>query len=165
MTSILVRDTTRADVDVITALVDEIEDHYGGTAADCAPERTERLCALLFGDHPVGFVMLAIHDGDVAGMASYSFLWPAAGDTSSLYLKELYVRAGHRRRGVARALMSRIEEVARHRGCSRVEWTTERDNIAARAFYASLDAAQLPDKVLYRRDIDATSTRGIEGDR
>ena len=34
------------------------------------------------------------------GMASYSFLWPAAGLTRSLYLKELYVAQDWQRQGI-----------------------------------------------------------------
>lgn len=68
--------------------------------------------------------------------AAYSFPWPAAGTTHSLYLKELYVRAGDRRVGVRSRLLGEILAIAEARpGCSRVEWTADRDNEAAVAFY------------------------------
>jgi GNAT superfamily N-acetyltransferase len=55
------------------------------------------------------------------GFASYSFLWPAAGLTQSLYLKELFVTAKARRQGVGQALMERLIDIAKKAGCSRVE--------------------------------------------
>lgn len=153
MTDVIIDSATRADVVTLALLLDEIEEHYGGRARGPSPERLERLAALLFGAHPPAFVALARVDREVVGMASYSFLWPAAGDTQSLFLKELYVRAPHRRHGVADALMRHMHTVARTHGCSRMEWTTESDNTAARTFYGAQPAEIRSDKVFYRVDV------------
>ncbi|WP_331733442.1 GNAT family N-acetyltransferase (plasmid) [Embleya sp. NBC_00888] len=153
---------TRADVETLAVLLDEIEEHYGGPAQGTSPARLERLTALLFGPRPPAFVALARLDREVVGMASYSFLWPAAGDTQSLFLKELYVRVPHRRRGVGDTLMRHLHTVAINCGCSRVEWTTERDNTGARAFYDAHRAEPRPDKVFYR--VDVTPSETVEAD-
>jgi GNAT superfamily N-acetyltransferase len=42
-------------------------------------------------------------------MASYSFLWPAAGVTRSLYLKELYVAQDWQRQGIGKLLMDSLQ--------------------------------------------------------
>ena len=84
------------------------------------------------------------------GIASYSFLWPAAGVTRSLYLKELYVRQAARRRGVGKLLMDELTGVANLHHCSRIEWTTEPENADAQAFYATLGAEVFAGKVFYR---------------
>lgn len=95
--------------------------------------------------------MLLAKDGDeVLGMASYSFLWPAAGAGTSLFLKELFVRGNARRRGVARQLMAAVRDAAKAAGCTRVEWQADQDNHAALAFYAALDAKPHEGKVFYR---------------
>ena len=83
-------------------------------------------------------------------MAAYSFLWPAAGLTRSLYLKELYIGEGYRRRGAGRLLMQALFEVAGQHGCSRVEWTTDSGNAGAQAFYEMLRLPRHPSKVFYR---------------
>jgi RimJ/RimL family protein N-acetyltransferase len=46
--------------------------------------------------------------------------------------------------------MDRLLEIARERGCTRVEWTTDTPNAGARAFYDSLGAAPLTSKLFYR---------------
>ena len=61
-------------------------------------------------------------------------------NTQSLYLKELYVAASHRRRGIGRLLMDRLRQIASTSGCSRIEWTTDDDNPNAqrKRFYERL---------------------------
>jgi GNAT superfamily N-acetyltransferase len=56
-------------------------------------------------------------------MAAYSFLWPAAGVTRSLYLKELYVAEAFRRQSIGALLMQRLCQIALEHERSRVEWT------------------------------------------
>jgi GNAT superfamily N-acetyltransferase len=83
-------------------------------------------------------------------LAAYSFLWPAVGLTASLYPKELYVAEAYRRTGVGRLLMDGLYDVARRRGLSRVEWTTDKSNGDAQAFYEALGARRLTSKIFYR---------------
>lgn len=45
-----------------------------------------------------------------------------------------------------------VFETAAHHGCSRVEWTTDRDNAGAQAFYASLGFGQSRSKIVYRAE-------------
>ncbi|MGC4946481.1 GNAT family N-acetyltransferase [Streptomyces sp. DT224] len=61
-------------------------------------------------------------DGTLAGMAAYSFLWPARGTTHALFLNELYVSEPWRGRGLGARWMTELRAVASGRaGCSRVE--------------------------------------------
>jgi GNAT superfamily N-acetyltransferase len=108
-----------------------------------------------------------VDDRKLAGFACYSFLWPAAGLTRSLYLKELYVSGTARRAGVGARLMPGLFEIAVTTGCSRVEWTTDQDNAQAQAFYRVLGVAPLTSKVFYRiadhdlrREADAPDSGG-----
>ncbi|MEC4019406.1 GNAT family N-acetyltransferase [Streptomyces sp. H27-D2] len=138
---------TADDVSVISELLGEIERYYGGdeTSGD-----VEQIRHALFSDRPVATVLLARDGEDVVGLASFSYLWPAAGAETSLYLKELFVREPARRRGVAGAFMTRLREETSAAGCSRMEWTAERDNSAALAFYEALGAEPRGEKVFYR---------------
>jgi ribosomal protein S18 acetylase RimI-like enzyme len=142
-----IRRATQADADTISVLLGEIEAFYGG---DDVPGDLAQLREALFGSQPVATVLLARDGEQVVGMASYTFLWPASGADTSLYLKELYVREGARRRGVARALMAALRDEATAAGCSRLEWTADRDNSAALAFYDALGASEHSGKVFYR---------------
>jgi GNAT superfamily N-acetyltransferase len=99
---------------------------------------------------PAAFALLAWTESSLVGLATYSFLWPAAGVTRSLYLKELYVTDTYRRKGVGARLMREIFSVARAQNCSRVEWTTEVENVDARQFYSTTGASLQDGKVLFR---------------
>jgi GNAT superfamily N-acetyltransferase len=141
---------TETDVPAIAALLEEMDRFYGVMEFEPAPERERQIRSLLLGERPAGCVLLA-HEGErLVGLASYSFLWPAAGLTQSLFLKELYVTEAERSRGVGRRLMERVFAIAAETGCSRVEWMTERSNVEAQAFYERLGYEENKEKVLYR---------------
>jgi GNAT superfamily N-acetyltransferase len=134
----------------IAALCAELDVFYGDLPQGSPAERAAQVRDVLFGSPPMAYALVA-WDGDApAGLAAYSFLWPAAGLTASLYLKELYVADAYRKAGVGRMLMGELTAIARRRGLSRVEWTTDTSNQGARAFYAVLGAEPLDSKVFYR---------------
>ncbi|OUD04358.1 GNAT family N-acetyltransferase [Streptomyces swartbergensis] len=138
---------TEADVDVLSQMLGEVEAHYGGPDTQADPEQIR---AALFGSQPVATVLIARADDDVLGFASYSFLWPAAGADTSIYLKELFVREPYRRGGVAGQLMEAVREAGRAAGCSRLEWTADVDNPLALDFYKALGVQPHEGKVFYR---------------
>jgi GNAT superfamily N-acetyltransferase len=104
----------------------------------------------LFGPVPAGRALVAVLDDAAVGLAAYSFLWPAAGVTRSLYLKEVFVRATARRQGIGGLLMRELHAVAAQHRCSRVEWTADTDQPEAQRFYAALGAEVLATKLFYR---------------
>ncbi|MDH6545203.1 GNAT family N-acetyltransferase [Streptomyces sp. SPB4] len=142
-----IEQATEQDVDVISVILGEIEAYYGGQPI---PADGEQIRAALFGAQPAATVLLARAGDEVVGMASFSFLWPAAGADRSLYLKELYVREAARRQGVAGALIAAVRDAAAKAGCSRVEWTADTDNPAALSFYQALGAEPHRGKIFYR---------------
>jgi ribosomal protein S18 acetylase RimI-like enzyme len=133
------------------ALCAELDELHGDTPEGTPDQRTAQVHRALFGDQPGGQALLAWHNRTtLAGFASYSLLWPAAGLTTSLYLKELYVSEPYRRASVGKLLMDGLYRLAAERGCSRVEWTTDTSNQAAQAFYESLGVKPLATKIFYR---------------
>lgn len=151
MDGLIVRAAEPGDVKVLASLIEEIERFYGAAEVQPFEERVAQVEQAVFGTPPLANVILAEADGEIVGMAAYSFLWPAAGSTHSLFLKELYVRAHGRRRGVGTRLMEEIRTIAEARpGCSRVEWMTDRDNDVSIAFYRSLGFDEYRGKIVYR---------------
>lgn len=143
-----------ADVPAIVELLDELDRFYGAATPSSAGARSAQVRNLLF-DDPAGInVVLARQGDDPVGLASYAFLWPAAGVTRSLYLKELYVRAAFRRRGVGSMLMQHLRDIAVESGCSRVEWTADDDNPQALRFYEQLGYCPRGGKVFFRLELD-----------
>ncbi|WP_431953469.1 cyclophane-containing RiPP N-acetyltransferase HaaN [Actinacidiphila sp. bgisy167] len=147
-----IRPAEKRDVPAVAQLIEEIEQFYGSTDIQPLDERLTQVEEALFGTPPLAYALIAEdHDGALAGLAAYSFLWPAAGATHSLYLKELYVRDAHRRHGLGQQLMNELRTIAAaHPGCSRIEWTTDTTNPAARAFYKALGFDEYDGKILYR---------------
>jgi GNAT superfamily N-acetyltransferase len=139
-----------ADAAPVAELLAELDRFYGGTPQGTPAERAGQVSEALFASPPAARMLLAWQGDDLAGLASWSLLWPAAGLTTSLYLKDLYVAQAHRRAGAGQALMKGIYQIAAERGCSRIEWTTDTGNPGAQRFYESLGAARLPTKIFYR---------------
>jgi GNAT superfamily N-acetyltransferase len=156
--SVTIRPADKRDITAVAELIEEIERFYESTEIQPFEERRAQVEEALFGSPPLASALLVEDEaGDIVGLAAYSFLWPSAGSTHSLFLKELYVRDTLRRQGVGARLMDELRAVAAARpGCSRVEWMTDRDNPGARAFYKSLGFAEFDGKIVYRVFTSAT---------
>src|SRR6266567_1135628 len=139
---------------VIAELAEQMDRFYGASESEPLELRIRQINEALFGDPPSAYALLAWDDGQLAGFASYSYLWPAVGLTRSLYLKELYVIETARRKGIGKLLMQRLCDIAAEYDCSRVEWTTDRDNPDAQRFYADLGIPVRESKLFYRIEGD-----------
>lgn len=149
-----VRPVEAEDIEALLALTDEMDRFYGTTACEAEAVRREQIHAALFADGACAHVIVACDpDGTIAGFAAYSFLWPAVGLSRSLYLKELYVAQHAQRSGIGSQLMHAVMTAAKESSCSRIEWTTDRDNPVAQAFYKTLGFEQLPSKIFYRKSL------------
>lgn len=73
----------------------------------------------------------------------------------TLYLEDLFIHPDARRCGLATQMMTHLQEVARARGCCRLDWTVLGWNHDAKALYRRLGATLLSDWQLMRIDIDA----------
>jgi ribosomal protein S18 acetylase RimI-like enzyme len=147
---IKIADAVPGDEAAIAALCAELEEFYGDRPQGSPAERAGQVRSALFGSPPLAYALVA-WDGDApAGFAAYSFLWPAVGLTASLYLKELYVAGAYRRNKIGSLLMDALEDIARRRRLSRVEWTTDISNPGAQAFYEARGAKILQSKIFYR---------------
>ncbi len=113
------------DAPAMAALLAEMDHFYGATGTKPADDQVRQIHDALFSSPPAAYALLARHGTAVAGIATYSFLWPAAGRTRSLYLKELYVARAYRRQGIGNLLMQALTELAGMHQCSRIEWTTD----------------------------------------
>jgi GNAT superfamily N-acetyltransferase len=136
------------------ALAEEMDRFYGATEIEPLELRVRQINDAVFSDPPSAYSLLAWDDGKLVGFASYSFLWPAVGLTRSVYLKEMYVIEAARRTGAGKLLVQRLCDIAVENNCTRVEWTTDRDNLEARRFYAELDVPIKESKVFYRIEGD-----------
>lgn len=154
-----IRLAASGDVPAIAGLLADVDRFYGDPVEVDAIARAEQVTRLLFRPVPVACVLLAWDGPAAVGLAAYSFLWPAVGATPSLYLKELYVVASRRGQGLGRLLMRRLRDIAEAEGCSRLEWTADQDNHAARAFYTRLGIEPTATKLFYRQVLGGDEER------
>ncbi|HET6484597.1 MAG TPA: GNAT family N-acetyltransferase [Actinoplanes sp.] len=149
-----IRPAVTDDVKPLAQLIEDVETYYGASRIEPFEERVANVSEALFSDPPLAYALVAIDDeGIIVGLAAYSYLWPAAGSTHSLFLKELYVARHVRRAGVGASLVSALQDIAASRpGCSRLEWMTDASNEGARAFYRDMGFAESDDKIVYRAD-------------
>ncbi len=140
-------------IDSLAVLLQEMDRYYGATEVEPFDQRVTQIRHALFGEVPAASALLAWHEADLVGVASYSFLWPAAGMTRSLYLKELYVAQDWQRQGIGKVLMDSLRAVAAEHGCSRLEWTTDRESKGAQQFYATLGVPVNDGKLFYRIEL------------
>ena len=150
----MVREATPDDARAIGRLLDafnrEFDDFTPGPAV--LAERVARLLA-------DGELSVLLGDPGPAGVAVLRFrpaLWTQALEC---YLEELYVVPERRGRGIGRALMEELLELARRRGADRIDLGTSEDDVAAWSLYESLGFTNRegrpdgPVMLFYERDL------------
>lgn len=109
--------------------------------------------AALFGPKPSAEAMVATADGVVVGYALWFTTFSTFLGRPGIWLEDLYVRPAQRHRGIGRALLQAVVDVARARGCGRVEWSVLDWNARAIAIYETFGARTLPDWRIMRMDM------------
>ena len=120
----------------------EVRTDVAALRRDLAPD--SGACAAIIADldaEPVGFALY---------FDTYSTFWTAV----CLHLEDLFVRPAARGRGVGRALLAAVAEIAVARDCPRLQWNVLDWNASAIGFYRGLGATVLPDWKICRVDGD-----------
>jgi GNAT superfamily N-acetyltransferase len=120
----------------------------------------------LFGPKRVARAVLGRCSGEPAGYAIYFFTFSSFVGRRGLWLEDLYVRPKFRRKGLGRALLRAVAQVAADHNCGRFEWTALDWNRRALGFYRSLGAAAMEEWVLFRMNSEglrrfASTKRGV----
>jgi ribosomal protein S18 acetylase RimI-like enzyme len=98
----------------------------------------EQAAARLAACQGIETTVLAEVDGQVAGFACLRLVPYMSGDEPYAELTDLFVAPAYRRRGVGRALIERIEQMARAGGAAEVIILTGFDNAPAQGLYRAL---------------------------
>ena len=137
------RPAQREDVAAIHGMVRELAEYeklthlVTGSAADLERE--------LFGAQPVIEALIAQCNGVPAAFALYFHNYSTFLARRGLYLEDVYVKPAFRRRGIGRALLTRLAQIAVERNCGRFEWSVLDWNEPAIRFYEGLGATLMPE--------------------
>jgi len=114
-------------------LLEDHERHYGHDAP--SGSGNEGAAFLTRGGTPC---LVADDGGKLVGFAILNPYFPGPRLTHGLFLKELYVTASARSKGVGEKLIEGIRALAKERGDTRVIWTTGEQNTGSQRFYDRL---------------------------
>jgi GNAT superfamily N-acetyltransferase len=131
-------------------LFHRLSEHYGIGEVPTEQQTRKHVRTNILGEDSDVRIALAF-DGPVAiALATFSVMYPVPNRKAQLYLKELFVAAEHRGKGIGEALMKFLAGYALEHGCSRLDWTTETTNPEAMAFYQAIGARPCDAKIYYR---------------
>ncbi|HEX5660511.1 MAG TPA: GNAT family N-acetyltransferase [Polyangiales bacterium] len=152
------RAADKRDCEAIVGLIGELADfeHLRHQVA-VEPRDLERH---LFGERPVIECVVAERGQHVIGFALFFVNFSTFLGKPGLYLEDLYVRESERGRGVGKALLVHLAQLAVARDYGRFEWSVLDWNANAIAFYEKMGALVMPDWRICRVTGDALAELG-----
>ncbi len=151
--NITLRGATVDDVSLILHFIKALAE-YEKLPHECVATEA-RLETTLFGANPEAEVVLAFVDNEPAGLALFFRSYSTFLARSGMYLEDLFVEPHLRGRGVGRALLAHLANLAVQRDCKRLEWSVLNWNTEAIRFYKSLGAQGMTEWTVHRLTGDA----------
>ncbi|RCJ17371.1 GNAT family acetyltransferase [Nostoc minutum NIES-26] len=99
----------------------------------------------LFGSPRYIEAILAEYAGQAVGFALFFHNYSTFLTKPGIYLEDVFVLPEYRRKGIGKALLKKVAQIAVERNCGRLEWTVLDWNESAQAFYRSMGASILDD--------------------
>lgn len=134
----MIRQAVAADAAPIAALLRELNEEPGLRPDRITPERVAHD---LIGD-PRVLVLLAELAGEPVGVATAHPSYDSGHSRWGMFLNDLYVAPGARRRGIARALVAAVAAEARRQGGEFLWWNADAGDELALAFHRRLGAEE-----------------------
>lgn len=148
-----IRAASSGDAPVILAFIRKLGEYERLSHEVVATEETLR--ATLFGPRPAAEVLIAEWEGAPAGFALFFHNYSTFLAQPGIYLEDLFVDVEKRGRGIGKALLICLAQVAVERGCGRLEWSVLDWNEPAIGFYKSLGAKPMDEWTIFRVTGDA----------
>lgn len=119
---------------------------------DAVAVTAAELAAQMLAPHPPFECLLAEYGADAVGFALFFRNYSTWRGKPGLYLEDLFVLEEYRGRGIAGALMRRLQEIIAERGWARMEWAVLNWNTPAQSFYREHGARPMAEWTLWRID-------------
>lgn len=143
-----IRPATAADVPLILEFIRELARYEREPDAVITTEAD--LLRDGFGPEPKFRVEIAEWDGQSAGFAFYFWNYSTWQGKAGLFLGDLFVRPEFRGKGIGKALLVRLAQIAIQNNCGRMVWQVLDWNTPAIQFYESLGAGALKEWITMR---------------
>ncbi len=153
-----IRPATRADIPLILEFIRALADYE--KMSDAVEATEAQLAENLFGDSPQAEVLIAEWAGEPAGFALYFHNFSTFRGKRGLYLEDLFVKPEFRGKGIGKALLKKLANIALERDCGRFEWAVLDWNTPAIDFYESMGARVVDEWKICRVDGDALKKLG-----
>jgi ribosomal protein S18 acetylase RimI-like enzyme len=146
----MVRTATASDLDDVARLIAEFRDWFGKDEPSDGAIRST--VARLLEDPATSYLLAVDYEGSAVGICQLRFrlsVWAGADDC---WLEDLFVTEHARSDGHGRALVEAAFDVARARGCKRIDLDVNVENEAALRLYTGLGFTtepKPPGKTLY----------------
>jgi GNAT superfamily N-acetyltransferase len=156
-----IRPAEARDMGAILGLIRELAEYEHLTAACVATE--ELLRRHLTGPERVAEALVAeagaaAVPGTIVGYAIYFKTFSTFLALPGIWLEDLYVQPAFRARGIGKALLRTLAQMAVEKGYGRVEWSVLDWNEPSIAFYQSLGAVGLNEWTMFRLTGEALGT-------
>ncbi|TPX37026.1 hypothetical protein SmJEL517_g00820 [Synchytrium microbalum] len=87
-------------------------------------------------------VIIASYDDNAAGFALYFYNFSTFTGKRGLYLEDLFILPEFRSKGVGKALLKELAQIAEKEDCARMEWVALDWNTPAINFYKAMGAVE-----------------------
>jgi GNAT superfamily N-acetyltransferase len=141
--SFTIRAAERRDLPAIVHLIGRLAEFEKLTHLMQATPET--LAPHLFGARPVAEALVVDSGAEVVAFALFFTNFSTFLAKPGLYLEDLFVEPEQRDRGIGKALLTRLAQIAAERGCGRFEWSVLDWNENAIRFYERMGATVMPD--------------------
>lgn len=95
-------------------------------------------------------VIFALEDGKEVGFALFFHNFSTFLGRAGIYLEDLLVKPEYRGKGYGKGLLKKLAQIAKERGCGRLEWWCLDWNKPSIDFYLSLGAEPMDEWTTYR---------------
>jgi GNAT superfamily N-acetyltransferase len=160
--NLVIRSATPGDVPVILQLIRDLATYE--RAPNDVTATKEQLNEVLFGEKRAAEVLLAFEKEIPVGFAVFFHNFSTWLGKPGLYLEDLFVKPEVRGKGYGKALLIRLGEIARDRGCGRMEWAVLDWNEPAIQFYRKLGAKPMDEWTVFRLTADGIAELAAEKD-
>lgn len=143
-----IRRAAPRDAAAITEMIHALAE-FEHAADQCTVTETQ-ISAALFGDRPTVHGHVAEVDGEVAAMALWFVNFSTWDGVAGIYLEDLFVRPGFRRRGLGRALLAALAGECLQRGYTRLSWAVLNWNADAITLYDGIGGQPQKEWTTYR---------------